>query len=548
MSRIIVTSALPYAYSIPHLGNFVGSVLPADVYYRYLRMRGDDAIFICGSDQHGTPIELEAVKKKIEPEVLANEMHQNLKSLFEKYDCAFTYYGKTHTEENKEVVYAFFEELYRNNYIAETEDMQAYCNIDKRFLPDRFIQGTCPYCKTQNARGDQCNNCDRLLEPTQIIDPYCAICGKKDITFVKSKNLALELDKLQDKVMDFIKSNEHNNWSRDAVNKSLSSIKEGLKPRDITRNMKWGFQVPIAGYEKAVFYVWFDAVLAYIGITKEWDAKRWRDYWQNEHTQLIHFLGKDNTLFHTIMWPAMLIGSGLGFVMPFTIKESQFLASNKFKFSKSNKVGLNMSNAIEIMPSDFWRFTLMYLYPETSDTELTEEALTETVNTIMNDKIGNFAQRVLKLAKSNSSLIAKDIKFGDEARAVRIMEKYNEAFSKLQIRKAVAAAVELAEIGNEIMSKKEPWLLVKKFKEGPEHAKEFTKIFSDLIAITYALSIALYPFTPRASRELLSYFRITSEPTLKMLEDPVNIDFSMEPKPLFHKIGKEELEKLRKFS
>jgi methionyl-tRNA synthetase len=533
---------------LPHLGNFVGSVLPADVYYRYLRMKGEDAIFICGSDQHGTPIELAAVRKNVEPAVLADEMHETLKSLYAKYDCAFTHYGKTHTQENKEVVYDFFEALHKNGYIMESEDMQAYCNIDKRFLPDRFIQGTCPYCKTQNARGDQCNNCDRLLEPTQIIDPFCAVCGKKDIKFVKSKNLAIELNKFEKQLTEFITKNGGNNWSKDAVNKSLSSIKEGLRPRDITRNMKWGFPVPLPGYENAVFYVWFDAVLGYIGITKEWDERKWKDYWQGKDTRLVHFLGKDNTIFHTIMWPAMLMGSDLGFVLPHTIKESQFLLSNTFKFSKSNKVGLDMSNAVDIMPSDFWRFTLMYLYPETADTELSEEALTETVNTIMNDKIGNFAQRVLKLAKSNSPLIAKDIRFGGEERAAKAIEHYDDAFSKLQIRKAISAAVELAEIGNEIMSKREPWLLAKKAKDDAEAAKELSGIFSDLIAITYALAIALHPFTPKASRELLKYFGITSDPTLGMLKDPINVDLSMEPTPLFHKIGKDEIEKLRKFS
>jgi methionyl-tRNA synthetase len=548
LARTIITSALPYAYSLPHLGNFVGSVLPADIYFKYLRMKGEDVIFICGSDQHGTPIELEAVRRKIAPEVLADEMHNTIKELFEKYDCTFTKYGKTHTEENKETVYAVFNELYRNGYILETEDMQAYCNVDQRFLPDRFIQGTCPYCKTQNARGDQCNNCDRLLEPTQVIDPFCAVCGKKDIKFVKSKNLAIELNKLQDKIREFIEKNKENNWSLDAVNKSLSSVKEGLKPRDITRNMKWGFQVPLAGFERAVFYVWCDAVLRYIGITKEWDARKWRDYWQNEHTQLVQFLGKDNTIFHTIMWPAMLIGSDLGFVMPYTIKESQHLTSKAFKFSKSKGVGLNMQTALEIMPPDFWRFVLAYLYPETADSELSEESLKESVNTIMNDKIGNFAQRVLKLAKSNSELIAKDIKFSDEEKAVKVMKKYDDAFAKLQIRKVMSAVVELAEIGNEIMSKKEPWLLVKKAKDDKASAKQFTRIFSDLISITYAIAIALYPITPRASVELLSYFGVKAEPTMKLLEEPINIDFSMEPKPLFHKIGKDELERLRKFS
>jgi methionyl-tRNA synthetase len=548
LPKILITSALPYAYSVPHLGNFVGSVLPADVYFKYLKMKGDDVIFICGSDQHGTPTELAAVKKKVEPEQLADEMHRTIKELFDKYECTFTYYGKTHTPENKQVVYSIFNELYRNGYILETEDTQAYCNVDKRFLPDRFIQGTCPYCRKKSARGDQCDNCGKLLEPTQIIDPFCAVCGKNDISFKKVKNLALELNKLQEKVKEFIKKNAKNNWSKDALNKSLSMIKEGLKPRDITRSMKWGFPVPLPGYDHSVIYVWMDALIGYIGITKEWDAERWMNYWQNEETQLVHFLGKDNTVFHTIMWPAMLIGSGLNFIMPHTIKESQHLVSKTLKFSKSQGVGLDMKSALTVLPPDYWRFALMYMYPETADTEFTERALEEIVNTVMNDKIGNFVQRVLKLARSNSSLIEKDINMKKEEAVVKAFRKYESAFDKLQLKKTIGAAVELAELGNEIMSKKEPWILAKKAKESTVHANEFTRTFSTLISITYALGIMLYPFTPKASQELMSYFGITSEPNIKLLDEKINVDFSKDPKPLFQKMAEKERERLRKFS
>ena len=532
---------------MPHLGNFVGSVLPADVYYKYVRMKGDDAIFICGSDQHGTPIELAAVKKKVEPEQLADEMHQTVKTLFEKYECTFTHYGKTHTNENKEVVYGVFHELYNNGYILETEDMQAYCNVDKRFLPDRFIQGTCPYCKARSARGDQCDSCGRLLDPTQIIDPFCAVCEKSDITFKKVKNLALELNKLQEEVKAFVKKNSKNNWSKDAINKTLSMIKEGLKPRDITRNMKWGFQVPLAGYEHAVYYVWFDAVLGYIGITKEWSLHRWGDYWQNEHTQLVQFLGKDNTVFHTIMWPAMLIGSKLGFVLPYTIKESQFLVSKTLKFSKSHGVGLNLKSALEILPADYWRFVLMYLYPENADSEFTEKGLVEVVNTTMNDKIGNLAQRVLKLSLSNKFLVEDGISPESEERIKKIFKEYCKAFDSLQLKKAVGSVVELADLGNEIMSKKEPWILAKKAKGNAVLEKEAKEIFSSLLAITYALGVMLYPLTPAASKKLLSYFGVTSEPNFKLMEEKVKLDMGEEPQPLFQKITNKELEKLRKF-
>ncbi len=548
MARVIVTAALPYVYSVPHLGNFVGSVLPADVYFKYLRMNGDDAIFICGSDQHGTPTELAAIKKGVEPSALADEMHEKIKKLFEKYECTFTHYGKTNTPENKEVVYSIFNELYNNGYLLEREDMQAYCNVDKRFLTDRLIQGTCPYCHSRSARGDQCDNCGRLLEPSQIIDPFCSICSKSDITFVKTKNLALELNKLQPDITKFIRANSKYNWSKDAVNKSLSMLKEGLKPRDITRNMKWGFPVPLIGYENSVIYVWITGLIGYIGITKEWDTKRWRDYWQNEHTFLMQFLGKDNTIFHTIIWPGMAIGSRLGFILPHTIKESQFLVSKTVKFSKSRGVGLNMSSALEILSADYWRFVLIYMYPENSDSEFTEHGLVEIVNTIMNDKIGNLAQRVLKLSKSNKFLIEDEISAIGNSTVKRFAEEYSDAFNELRLKKAIGVVVKLADAGNGIMSNKEPWLLAKKAKDEEKTEKQARKIFSELLEITYAIGILLYPFSPKASAELLSYFGVSSEPTLKMLEDKVRPNLNEEPKPIFHKMTSSEIEKLKKYA
>lgn len=548
MGRYLITAALPYAYSVPHLGNFVGSVLPADVYYKYLKMKGEDAIFICGTDQHGTPTELAAIKAGIEPQVLADQMHEKIKKLFERYGCTFTYYGKTHTPENKEVVYGIFNELYNNGYLLEREDMQAYCNVDKRFLTDRLIQGTCPHCHKKSARGDQCDSCGRLLEPSQIIDPFCSICGKNDITFVKTKNLALELNRLQPEIAKFIRSNAKYNWSRDAVNTSLSMIKGGLKPRDITRNMKWGFPVPLSGYENSVIYVWITGLIGYIGITKEWDSKKWREYWQNEHTLLIQFMGKDNTIFHTIIWPGMLMGSKLGFILPHTIKESQFLTSKTLKFSKSHGVGLDLKTALEVMGADYWRFALMHMYPETADSEFNEQTLVDVVNSVLNDKIGNFVQRTLKLAVANKQLVEKGTVPSAEKRVRVEMERYVASFEELRLKKVVAAVVSLAEQGNRIMSEKEPWLLAKSAKTDAKAAKKASEIFSSLLAITYALGVMLYPFTPEASRKLLAHFKVVAEPALGLLDNAIELDTGKEPKPLFEKLTLKDLEKLRKYT
>ncbi len=547
MSKIIVTAALPYSYSIPHLGNFVGSVLPADVYHKYLVMGGEDAIFICGSDQHGTPIEIRAMERHQKPEDFANEMHLKIKSVFERYDCTFTYYGKTHTDQNKEVVYEIFDALQKNGYIVETHSTQAYCNIDKRFLIDRFIEGTCPFCKSDHARGDQCDNCGRLLTPSEIINPKCKICSKSDISFKGTKNLAIKLDSLEPKISEFIELNSRNNWPKAAKNKSQSYIKEGLKPRDITRNMDWGFKVPLEKFHDSVFYVWFDAVIGYIGITKEWDGRKWKSYWTHKDTKLVQFMGKDNIEFHTLMWPGILIGANLGFVLPTTIKSAEYLTSNSEKFSKSRGIGLDLEKCLGILPSDYWRFALMYVYPETSDSEFSIDLLREIVNNIMNDKVGNLIQRVLKLSIANKGLVKK-IRIQNEYREAhdKIVAKYKDDFSNFRLREALHSLVELATLGNTIISERKPWESTKKASSDGEVANELSDIFGTLLAISYEIGIMIWPFCPNASENILKHFNVSDTPSLKMLSMEVSVNLEDEPKQLFTKMTDSQIAGLQK--
>ncbi|MDE1868747.1 MAG: methionine--tRNA ligase [Candidatus Micrarchaeota archaeon] len=546
--RTIVAAALPYAYSIPHLGNFVGSILAADVYSKYLKMKGEDFIFISGSDQHGTPVELRAIREKIDPEKLAESMHEEIKALFEKYGCTFTHYGKTHSKANMDIVYEITDALDKNGYIITVEQDQAYCNVDRRFLTDRLIEGTCPYCESALARGDQCDNCGHLLTPAELIKPHCTICGKSDIKFVKARNMALSMDKLQKPILKFVESSRNNNWSKNAYNKSLSYIKEGLKPRDITRNMRWGIPVNRKGFEDNVFYVWYDGLAGYIGITKEWNAKRWKDYWLSEDTRLVHFMGKDNIEFHTTMWPAMLIGSKMGFTLPATIRASEHLISKKIKFSKSRGVGLNLNTALHILPSDYWRFALMHMYPETADTEFTKELLVEVVNKLMNDKIGNLIHRVLTISKNNSDRIDETAKIDAETghKADEIITEYRDRFEKFDLRGALNALLELADYGNELMSSKEPWALAKKAAADSAAEKEFTEIMGSLLNLVYYVSVLLYPFSPDASGKALSYFGIMKEPDMKLLSKRAKPDLSLEITPIFSKVSKEALAKLEK--
>ena len=548
VAKFLITSALPYVDGIMHLGNLVGSVLPADVYYKYLTMKGEDVIFICGSDQHGTPIEIKALEQRIDPEKLANELHEKTKELLERFECTFTYYGKTGSEANKSVVYEVFEALRKNGYIIETKSNVPYCNIDRRFLPDRFIEGTCPYCKSGNARGDQCDNCGHLLDPKDLIKPYCKLCGNKEIVFKAMKNLALDLEKLQPKISEFVSKESKNDWSKNAVNKTLSRFEEGLKPREITRSLRWGFPVPLKGFEEVVFYVWITGLLGYIGITKEWSS-RWKEYWTDRQRILVQFMGKDNIEFHTIVGPGVLLGSNLGYILPHTIRASEFLSAKGLKFSKSRGIGLNIQNALDILKPDYWRFVLMYLYPETSDTEFTIALLIEIVNNIMNDKIGNLVNRVLTLTKNNSALVKLDGVSAHKTYKKRIderIEKYENNFKHFRLREALFNIVELADLGNEIMSTKEPWSLAKGAANDKTAATEFNDLMATLLAITRDIGILLWPFTPNASANILKHFKI--EPKLDNLKSDLSLDLGESTRQIFTKITEGEKADLEKFS
>ncbi len=542
MGKIIVTSALPYSEAVPHLGNLVGSILPADVFYKYTQMDGRDSIFICGSDQHGTPIEIRAIKLGITPEELSDKVHGEIKSALERFGCSFTYYGKTGSESNRKTVYEIFESLRKNNYITEAESVMPYCNIDKRFLTDRLIEGKCPFCGYDKARGDQCDNCGRLLTPKELIDPYCTLCKNKDITFRKTVNLAIDLKALQPYIETFVKERSKNDWSKNATNKTLSYLEQGLEPREITRDMDWGFKVPMKGFEDKVFYVWFDAVIGYIGITREWSEK-WQEYWKAPDTRLIQFMGKDNIEFHTMMWPGILIGSESGYVLPETIKAYEYLTAKGLKFSKSNGVGLNIENALGIAEADYWRFALIYLLPETSDTDFTIAGFVEIVNNIVNDKIGNFIHRVLTLAKNNPALFEGAVKVQEEyaGKTQGIIEKYTDNFEKFRLREALREFVSLAEYGNEIMSNSKPWELAKR------DPKEFARVMKSLIRMAYYIGVLMWPFMPSHSEDILSYFGHKGRPSIKGLEGGISASGLDSLKPAFSKISDKQLEMLEGF-
>jgi len=541
--KYLVTSALPYIHGIPHLGNLVGSILPADVFYKYLKLKGEEAIFICGSDEHGAQMELDAIKNNTTPKEIADKNHELVKKLLEDFGCTFTFYGRTGSKENEELTKQIFLALYKNGFIIEQEEEQAYCNKDKRFLPDRFVEGKCPYCGGL-ARGDQCDNCGRLLTPKQLIEPRCKICGEK-VVFKKTKNLFLDLRKIRNEIEQWIKNSK--GWSKNAVNSGLEFLKN-LEPRAITRDLTWGFDVPVKGYENKKFYVWFDAPIGYIGITQEWinkekNKEKTRDleYWWKDDAKIVQFMGKDNIVFHTIFFPGSLIGSRLGFSLASVIMAYEFLTVKGLKFSKSQGRGLNIQTALELLPSDYWRYVLISILPETADSEFSLELMQKIVNNELNDEIGNFVHRTLSFISKEFDSKIPDGELDEEANSVlqevyKKVEEYDENFSKLRLREALKNCAEVAAIGNAYLSKKQPWKSKKENKTTIKASAQIVKI----------LAILLYPFTPDTSNKIYRMLNINKEVSFGDIKIEIAGEISKEITPIFRKISDEEIEEFKK--
>ncbi len=540
-NRILVTSAWPYIHGMPHLGNLTGSILPADVYARFCRLKGYKTIYVTGSDSHGTPIEVAAFKLGIEPKELAYENHAKIKKLFDKFDILFDNYSITDSETNKKTVYDFFEKLLKNGYISEKEIEMAFCKNCKRFLPDRWIEGVCPYCNGL-GRGDQCNDCGRMLEPKQLIDPYCIVCKKKDIEFKNSKHLFLDLPKSKEELTAYVK--KHKEWPENAKKQSLSFLKD-IQPRCITRDIKWGFQVPLPWYEDKIIYVWFDAVLGYISAVKEFCEKNkenWEDWWKNKKTKVVQFLAKDNIIFHTLIFPGMLIGVKDKYILPDYVASCEFLITKGVKFSKSEGVGITIEDIFDFRPADYWRYTLMALYPERGDSEFNLEELQRRVNTELADTYGNFIHRTLVFIKNNfNSTVPKPGKFDNTdkkiiKKAEKTIKRVEKYFEKVKFREVLDEILSLGIAANVYLNKKEPW-------HNSKTAKTTLYISANISAI---LSVLLEPFIPSSCKKIRKYlnFKIKDFDEIKKFIIKAGHKIT-EPRPLFKKIDDEGLAKWR---
>jgi methionyl-tRNA synthetase len=557
LGKVLVTSAWPYINVTPHLGNLVGSILSADVVARYYRLKGEDVVMVSGSDEHGTPIEVEAIRLGVSPKDLTDKNHAKVVALFKKWGISYDNYTRTESPVHKEFVQDHLMKIYRNGHIFVQETTMLYCENCRRFLPDRFVEGKCPYCGQKRARGDQCDACGRLLEPTTLLEPYCVICKGKPI-MKTTKHWYFDLSKFSQKLIDYLSSNEQ--LASNAKNFSLNLIKEGLKPRAVTRDVGWGIPAPFPGAEGKTIYVWVEAVLGYVSATIEYFRNRgnpegWKEYWLNKEAKTLYFVGKDNIPFHTIILPALLLASGEEYNLPWNVSATEFLQFKGEKASKSQRIGIWIDEALELFPADYWRYFLMATRPETKDSNFSWELFIEKVNSDLNDTFGNFIHRTLKFinAQFDGKIPTPNVLSEDDKQILEALKEKVEAIAKeiegCRLQSATNNFMAISRLGNQYLNEKEPWNLIKKDKD------KAANVIYVAAQIVKALAIASAPFIPFAAEELWKTLNLPGsvheqkwDEALKPL--PANHRIA-KAKPLFRKIEADEqkleemLEKVR---
>ncbi|MEM9724120.1 MAG: methionine--tRNA ligase [Pseudomonadota bacterium] len=525
--RVLVTSALPYINGVKHLGNLIGSMLPADVYARYMRQTGRETLYLCATDEHGTPAELAAAKAGRPVAEYCAEMHEVQKRLGEGFRLSFDWFGRSSSPQNHALTQHFAGRLADAGLIEEVVERQVYSPTDGRFLPDRYIEGTCPNCGYDRARGDQCENCTKQLEPTDLINPRSAISGATDLVARDTTHLHLRQSKMRDDIRTWIDSRADWPVLSTSIAKKWLDDGDGLQDRSITRDLDWGVPVKRGdedwpGLEGKVFYVWFDAPIEYIAAGAEWaDATgqpeaAWRRWWRTdagaEDVRYVQFMAKDNIPFHTLSFPITLKGSGEPWKLVDYVKGFNWLTYDGGKFSTSQGRGVFMDQALEILPSDYWRWWLLSNAPEGSDSDFTWAAFQGGVNKDLADVLGNFVSRVTKFCRSKFSEALPEGGAPGAAEAALGAElderlaAYGAAMEAIEMRRAAAELRAIWAAGNEYLQKAEPWAV---FKTDPDAAAMIIRTSLNLIRLYAVVS---RPFIPDASDAMLKALGLP-EPT-----------------------------------
>jgi methionyl-tRNA synthetase len=516
MARILVTSALPYINGVKHLGNLAGSMLPADVYARFKRAQGHEVLYICATDEHGTPAELAAAEAGQDVFTYCEEQHAIQHRIGRGFGLSWDWFGRSSSPQNRELTQHFANVLEDNGYIEERTDRMVYSVDDKRFLPDRYVEGTCPHCGYRPARGDQCDNCGRLLDPTDLIEPYSTISGSKNIEVRETRHLYLLQTKLEGRIREWVDGKAE--WPSLARSIAYKHLDEGLIDRGITRDLAWGVPVtrggqPRTGFEDKVFYVWFDAPIEYIAATREWadaNGEDWERWWRTDkgagHVRYVEFMGKDNVAFHTVSFLATILGSGEPWKLVDTLKAFNWLNWYGEKFSTSKKRGVFMDKALEIQPADNWRWYLTANCPEGSDTSFTFEQFQSAVNRDLADVLGNFVNRILKFCETRFEGVVPaggdpgplETKLHADLSAA--LKDLTDQLEAMELRKAAQALRGIWVLGNEYLTEAAPWTAI---KTDPERAALIVRTGLGLVALFSRISAPFIPFAAEKIAEAI---------------------------------------------
>ncbi|KAF3582228.1 hypothetical protein DY000_02033115 [Brassica cretica] len=559
--NILITSALPYVNNVPHLGNIIGCVLSADVYARYCRLRGYNAIYICGTDEYGTATETKALEENCTPKEICDKYHAIHKEVYDWFDISFDKFGRTSTPEQTQVCQAIFKKLFENNFLSENTMQQLYCDTCQKFLADRLVEGSCPFpeCNYDSARGDQCEKCGKLLNPTELKDPRCKVCQTTP-RIRDTDHLFIELPLLKDRLEKYIDDTSvTGSWSQNAIQTTKAWLKEGLRQRCITRDLKWGVPVPHEKYKEKVFYVWFDAPIGYVSITSCYTSE-WEKWWKNpENVELYQFMGKDNVPFHTVMFPSTQLGTGENWTLMKTISVTEYLNYETGKFSKSKGVGVFGNDVKDTnIPVEVWRYYLLTNRPEVSDTLFTWGDLQAKLTGELLNNLGNFVNRVLSfIAKPEPSGYGSVIPDAPGAeshpltqslaeKVGKFVKEYVEAMEKVKLKQGLKIAMTISNEGNAYLQEAQFWKL---FKEDKPSCAIVIRTAAGLV---YLLAQLLEPFMPSFSREVFKQlnlplqFSLSDEGIASRLWEILPPGHRIgTPQPLFKELKDEEVQQYK---
>ncbi|KAM0727801.1 Methionine--tRNA ligase, cytoplasmic [Formica fusca] len=552
--NVLVTSALPYVNNVPHLGNIIGCVLSADIFARYCRQRNYNTLYISGTDEYGTATEAKAMQEKTTPQAICDKFFDIHNDVYRWFGIGFDYFGRTTTPEQTEIVQAFFLKIKSQGYILTEIVEQLHCESCNRFLADRFVEGTCPRCKYEDARGDQCDGCGHLVNAVELINSRCKMCNTRPIV-KNSTQFFLDLPKIEEKLKEYSATVEKG-WSSVARVVSKAWLRDGLKPRCITRDLKWGIPVPVEGFENKVFYVWFDAPFGYISITKRY-TKEYKKWWQppqDMKIDLCQFMAKDNVPFHAIMFPAYLLAANQNYTLIKYLMATEYLNYEDKKFSKSRGIGVFGTDARDTgIPADVWRFYLAYIRPETQDSTFNWVDLATKNNSELLNNLGNFVNRALAFSEKFFNSTVPPIERPEEADwtilalAQRELSCYINAMEQAKLRDGLKYILAISKHGNQYMQFQQPWVKVKGTDDDKKRAGTVVAICCNLACL---LSALLAPFMPSTAKQLRSQLGLSNKSYGYIPETITNMLPTWhkigKPNPLFTKIEDQKVEMLRK--